>query len=438
MLSTKLTPDDIPPGWHIMKVKDVIESIFSGPSPDCEERQVKSKKEWGVLKTTAITWEHGWDFRNHKVLPFNFWGLTHLQVREGDTIITKAGPRHRCGVVVYVTTVPSQIIVSGKMINLRPNRKKVIPTFLSLALSTFSAQKFLDARTTGMAESQVNFTNETLMETPISIPPLNEQHRISEIFSIINETMEQNKALIEKYSNIKKGLMADLLTRGIDMEGRIRNEETHGFRDSILGRIPEEWKVETLETVCAKAINGGTPSTEIEKYWKGNIPWITGADIISQKVSKIRRYINEDAVRNSSTNVILKGNLLVVTRTGVGKLAIAPFDIAVSQDFTGLIPNEKVITEFLFWLLDKFMNYFLNLIQGTSINGITRKDLMSFRFSCPPIHEQRRICEILTTTDKQIEIEESYLDKLQQIKKGLMQDLLTGRLRVKIPQEAEA
>lgn len=78
--------------------------------------------------------------------------------------------------------------------------------------------------------------------------------------------------------------------------------------------LQEDWDVVTLKDVCAKAINGGTPSTEVEKYWEGDIPWITGADILNQKVSKIRRYITEEAVKNSSTNVIPKGNLLVVGR----------------------------------------------------------------------------------------------------------------------------
>jgi len=189
--------------------------------------------------------------------------------------------------------------------------------------------------------------------------------------------------------------------------------------------LPDGWDVVTFEDVCAKAINGGTPSTEVEKYWEGDIPWITGADILNQKVSKIRRYITDEAVRNSSTNVIPKGNLLVVTRTGVGKLAIAPFDVAVSQDFTGIIPNEKIETEFLFWLLNNSVNYFLDLTQGTSINGITRKDLMGFVSPIPPLPEQHHIAAILSTIDSAIEQTEAIIAKQQRIKTGLMQDLLT-------------
>ena len=176
----------------------------------------------------------------------------------------------------------------------------------------------------------------------------------------------------------------------------------------------------TLEDVYTKAINGGTPSTEVEKYWKGDIPLIAGADIVNQKVSKIRRYITEEAVKNTSTNVIHKGNLLVVTSTGVGKLAITPFDVAVSQDFTGIIPNEKIETEFLFWLLNNSANYFLDRTQGASINGITRNYLMRFVFPLPPLPEQRHI----STIDSAIEQTEAIIAKQQRIKTGLMQDLL--------------
>ena len=205
------------------------------------------------------------------------------------------------------------------------------------------------------------------------------------------------------------------------MESELRD----GYKMTELGALPEEWKISTLGDVCAKAINEGTPSTNVEKYWTGAIPWITGADILSQTVSKVRRYITEEAVRDSSTNVIPKGNLLIVTRTGVGKLAIAPFDVAVSQDFTGVIPNDNTTTEYLFWLLNKSVNYFLNLTQGTSINGITRNDLMSFVFPLPSLPEQRRIATILSTLDETVEHTEALIEKYKNIKAGLMSDLLT-------------
>jgi type I restriction enzyme, S subunit len=186
----------------------------------------------------------------------------------------------------------------------------------------------------------------------------------------------------------------------------------------------EKFQVVPLSDICEKAINGGTPSTLVEKYWMGTIPWITGADIIGQKVNEIRRFITEEAVKNSSTNVIPKGSLLIVTRTGVGKLAIAPFNIAISQDITGFIPKEYVDVKYLFWILNKSMEYFQNFNQGTSINGITRKDLMNLKVPLPPLPEQQRIAEILNTVDEAIEKTESIIAQTEILKQGLTQELL--------------
>jgi type I restriction enzyme S subunit len=208
-----------------------------------------------------------------------------------------------------------------------------------------------------------------------------------------------------------------------------------GYKETEIGEIPVEWEVKSFSEACGRLLNGGTPNTQVPKYWDGSIPWITGADVVNQKIENIRRYITEKAVEDSSTSVIPKECLLVVTRTGVGKLAITPFDVAVSQDITGVIPKTDYDIEYLFWVLNASRNYFQNLTQGTSINGITRNDLTQFKFAVPPLPEQRRIAAVLSTIDEAIEKTEALIAKLRQVKAGLMQDLLTkgideeGRVR---------
>ena len=145
--------------WRHAQVREVITGFFCGPSPTCEERNIENAAEWGVLKTTAATKENGWDWTKHKTLPRVFWNKPHLELKRGDVIVTKAGPRHRVGVAAWVDYVPPRIIVSGKMIGLRPNPDKVVPLMLAAAISARDTQMYLDQRTTGMAESQVNFEN---------------------------------------------------------------------------------------------------------------------------------------------------------------------------------------------------------------------------------------------------------------------------------------
>jgi restriction endonuclease S subunit len=96
--------------------------------------------------------------------------------------------------------------------------------------------------------------------------------------------------------------------------------------------------------------------------------------VSNQEISDIRRFITSEAVKNSSTNVVERGNLLLVTRTGVGKLAIAPFDVAISQDITGMyVKKGQALVEYLFHYFNYNSESLKSLNQGTSIAGITRK-----------------------------------------------------------------
>ena len=196
--------------------------------------------------------------------------------------------------------------------------------------------------------------------------------------------------------------------------------------------IPGDWEVAGLGEICNKFLNGGTPSTQIEDYWKGNIPWVTGADIIEQRIPEVRRYISDKAVKESSTNVIPKGNLLLVTRTGVGKLTVTPFDVAISQDLTGLLLKEKVIdTQFAFYFFDGNERLLKQLNQGTSISGITRSVLEAFKIPLPPLPEQKAIAQVLSTADATIHTAEKLIALKELRKKWLMQQLLTGKKRLK-------
>jgi type I restriction enzyme S subunit len=198
--------------WETKHVREVIFKHFCGPSPTCEERNIENAVEWGVLKTTAITWENGWDWKKHKVLPRVFWNNPDIELRVGDVVVTKAGPRHRVGVSAWVDEVPKQIVVSGKMIGLRPDPSKANAMMLAAAIASKAAQRYLDQRTTGMAESQVNFENTVLLETPIQIPKIEEQSAIATILSVMDAEIAVLEAKLMKARQVKQGMMQELLT----------------------------------------------------------------------------------------------------------------------------------------------------------------------------------------------------------------------------------
>ena len=112
------------------------------------------------------------------------------------------------------------------------------------------------------------------------------------------------------------------------------------------------WIELPLGALTRKLVNGGTPSTSIDRFWNGETPWITGADFDDAGIGSFRRFISDEAIAVTSTNVIQNGELLVVTRTGVGKLALAPCDIAISQDITALyVDRQQATPQFLYYRL---------------------------------------------------------------------------------------
>ena len=146
------------------------------------------------------------------------------------------------------------------------------------------------------------------------------------------------------------------------------------------------WLNLTFGEICVSLLTGGTPDTSIAKYWSGSVPWITGADFLNQKIAEPRRYITEEAVHRSNTHIIKAENLLIVTRTGVGKVAIAPFDIAVSQDTTGVYFHENISVDFMFYCIQSQIEELKKLNQGTSINGILKADLLALDLTVPGSH----------------------------------------------------
>jgi len=205
-----------------------------------------------------------------------------------------------------------------------------------------------------------------------------------------------------------------------------------GYKKTEVGVIPDDWEVKLLGAVCNKFLNGGTPSTKKLGYWNGNIPWISGADIVNQNLTDIRRFITENAVKNSSINVVAKDNLLLVTRTGVGKMTIAPFNVAISQDITGVyVKKEQVVAEYLFHYFNYNSAVLKGFNQGTSISGITRETLISTLIPFPPtLKEQLAIATALSDVDALITSLDKLIAKKRNIKQGAMQQLLTGKKRL--------
>lgn len=163
-------------GWKRETVEDVIKSMDAGWSPQCDDIPAQGDG-WGVLKTTAVQW---CDFQpqHNKALPPTLAPIPTLSVKEGDVLVTRAGPRKRVAVVAAVRRDEPRLTISDKLIRLRTDRVKIEPRFLELSLASPFSQEHLVQRKTGLADAQVNISQSILKATPVAYPPLAEQRRI--------------------------------------------------------------------------------------------------------------------------------------------------------------------------------------------------------------------------------------------------------------------
>ena len=162
--------------------------------------------------------------------------------------------------------------------------------------------------------------------------------------------------------------------------------------------------------LASDTFGGGTPTTSNADFWNGTIPWIQSSDLTEHQVFGVepRKYISKAAVMRSATKIVPENSLAIITRVGVGKLAIMPFSYATSQDFLSL-SKLNIDVEFCAYLLYKKLQSELNSVQGTSIKGITKDELLAKVVAVPERKEQEAIGDFFRNLDNLISLHQRKL-----------------------------
>jgi len=262
-----------------------------------------------------------------------------------------------------------------------------------------------------------------------------EQEQIAAVLSTIDRAIAQTEAIIAKQQRIKTGLMQDLLTKGIDEHGNIRSEATHEFKDSAIGRIPVEWEVENFIDACERVSVGIATSTT--KYFQSEgVPLLRNQNILSGVFDLnelLYISLDFDAINKSKR---LKTGDLVTMRTGYpGRTSVTTSFMDGWQTFTTLISTpkkSKYRPDFLSVLMNSCVcrKQILTLQCGGAQQNLNVGWLIKMKVFKPSIAEQTGILSVLNNIEKVIDSSSKQLQKLHHQKTGLMQDLLTGKVRV--------
>jgi type I restriction enzyme S subunit len=301
----------------------------------------------------------------------------------------------------------------------------------------------VDFRLMNEATGVPSLSRDFLYRIEIPTPTKEEQTQIAAILSTIDKAIEQTEIIIAKQQRIKTGLMQDLLTRGIDEHGNIRSEETHAFKDSPLGRIPVEWKVVTLSEVAASAVDGPFGSNLKTEHYVDE----PGVRVIRLQNIGIGDFIDDDKAwlspehaKKLQRHTVTSGDLLVASlgdeRHPFGRACRYPkghANAVVKADcFRIRLRPSRATTIFIAALLNlpQWRRGMYSLAQGVTRDRVNLTNLMQLAVPLPPLSEQEDVAKLIEAVDQGLADTHSEMKKLQALKTGLIQDLLTGKVRV--------
>lgn len=367
--------------------------------------------------------------------------LASRQLEDGDILLegSGGGPEKPVGRVAFFDAAEHQgpAVCSNFFKTLRPEQRVVEPRFLWRKLMWFYRQPTLltfQQQTTGI----INLKFEEYLNADIEVPAdLAEQRAIAQILDTLDTAICETEALIGKLKAVKQGLLHDLLTRGIDANGQLRPPQSEApqlYKESPMGWIPREWEP-TLLGACTSWSSGGTPSRAVASYWKCDVPLLTPKDMKSFELSDTMEHVSA-AAASSGSRLMPAGTVFIVVRGMIlahsFPVVLATVPMAFNQDVKAISAAEQLNPRFLtYWLVantDGFLRKVTEATHGTK--KLDMENLVGFPIGLPSLREQTAIVARLDAVSSKYTMEADYLSQLSEMKTGLMDDLLTGRIRV--------
>lgn len=428
----KLNLKEIPDRWKLVGVGD-IGNIITGSTPSTSNESFYNGK-WLFISPA--------DIGLNKYIADSIKKLSDEGIKVsrslpvGTVVVTCIGELGKVGITQKVCATNQQINA------VICNNDIIINEYFYYVVQQYKGQL-----NTIAGLQVVPIVNKTQFSKIILPLPMNlsEQTKIADVLSNIDNTIEKTKKIIEKYRNIKNGLAWDLFSGKIRFcEGKTYKETE--YKDSEIGFIPKDKDICTIRTYISYQKSGLSRRITSEDI---GIPVLTSGNLVDSKlnVDELKYWFQKDPQGANVEDYILDNEDILLCFINsveqMGKVCIF-YDIGRPCIYTTNLfrikASEYAIPKFLFYLLESFyVQREIKKITKPAINqaSFTKEDFFKIRVPFYELEEQREIVKILSCADSKIEKELSHLNKLNQIKQGLMQDLLTGKVRVKVEEDGD-
>ncbi|RVG68719.1 restriction endonuclease subunit S [Sinorhizobium meliloti] len=340
--------------------------------------------------------------------------LQAFLVRPGDILFNRTSEtQDELGLAsVYVGS--AQIIFGGFVIRGRVKSSRLNATFAGYLLRAPAVRRQIVAR--GQGAVRANIGQSELGSVVVPLPPAHEQVAIAEALGDCNALIARFEILIAKKCRIKHGAMQELMT------GRQR-----------LPGFDGKWASKKIGEFSACSA-GGTPNTLIPRYWDGSIPWMNSGELHLKHVRDVEGRITEEGLRNSAAK-LLPAHCILIGLAGQGKtrgtVATNLVPLCTNQSIAAIYPSSEVLHNFLYHNLDSRYEELRELSAGDGgRGGLNLRLIQSIDIALPSKAEQKAIADIFDDLDAEIAGLEDKLRKAREVRQGMMQELLTGRVRL--------
>lgn len=329
-------------------------------------------------------------------------------LERGDVVFARTGAT--VGKTYLYDEKDGELVFAGFLIRFKPKHKVLDSYFLKLFTSTNIYWNWVKLMSMRSGQPGINAQEYSSLRIPL--PPFPEQQRIAVILSKWDELIETQTQLIEEKEKQKRGLMQKLLTGEVRFPG-----------------FEEEWEEKTIAEF-GLVQTGNTPSRKELSYWGGDYNWTTADDMDNKYVVSSLQKLTKLGFEKA--RVAKKGSVLVTCIASIGKNAITKVDTGFNQQINSITVNEDFSSEFIYYLIDSQPNKLLEFAGAGAIPMLNKSNFMKIKYLVPNLKEQSKIALVLSSVDDEMQSLKEKLESIKLQKKGLMQQLLTGRIRVKV------
>jgi type I restriction enzyme S subunit len=412
---------EIPQDWEIRKIEDLF-VVETGTTPSTKRADYWDKGTINWITPTDLSKLDG-DIRiksgERKITEKALKETNLALMPRGSIIVSTRAP------VGYVAVLEESATFNQGCKGLIPKpHSEISPEFYCYYL--LRKKQMLQNLSGGSTFKELS--KDRLEKFVVPYLSIDEQRAIVGVLGVVDSVIAKTGEVIAKTERLKKGLMQTLLTRGIGHKE---------YKQTPIGTIPKEWDVNKVSDLF-DVLTGTTPSTRQSEYWnEGTVNWLTPTDLSKLNgkihIKNSERKITERALQETNLTLMPKGSIIISTRAPVGYVAVLEEPAAFNQGCKGLIPKKHngILSEFYCYYLLNKKQMLENLSSGSTFKELSKERLQNFNMPSPSFTEQKKIAELLLTIDKKLDIERSEKVRLEHIKRGLMDLLLTGKIRIK-------